>query len=318
MSRGRSVRRADPADDRVAHGGLAGGVLRRVARRWCSAHESHSVAGAADRARVPRWAVDVARSRAAARPPDRWNWVNSAVGSLPLAFWVPFPRYKALHIQHHRSDLTDPEDDPESFYVRPPVWQQAGPLRRRMVPVPPHHARSAHRRRAAGHRPLLDPRDPHRPRRRSRSAPWVAARRSPRVVLGVVAVRSGGHVPVGVRRRLLPRRCGVHAAAVVRRARAVAEGTRCAVVKAGPAMSLLFLNNNLHHTHHAAARISRGTGSRRCTARWAPTTWPTRGAGLYRGGYCRSGAHVLLHAVLPARPPAVAGRPSVRQPRHLA
>ena len=32
---------------------------------------------------------------------------------------------------------------------------------------------------------------------------------------------------------------------------AVLEGTRSAVVRASPLMSLLFLNNNLHHTHHA-------------------------------------------------------------------
>jgi fatty acid desaturase len=32
---------------------------------------------------------------------------------------------------------------------------------------------------------------------------------------------------------------------------AVADGTRSAVVKAGPVMSLMYLNNNLHHTHHA-------------------------------------------------------------------
>ena len=34
--------------------------------------------------------------------------------------------------------------------------------------------------------------------------------------------------------------------------RAVATGSRSAVVTAGPVMSLLFLNNNLHHAHHAS------------------------------------------------------------------
>ena len=37
---------------------------------------------------------------------------------------------------------------------------------------------------------------------------------------------------------------------------AVPTGTRSAVVKAGPAMSLLFLNNNLHHTHHAVPDLA--------------------------------------------------------------
>jgi fatty acid desaturase len=65
---------------------------------------------------------------------------------------------------------------------------------------------------------------------------------------------------------------------------AVAEGTRCAVVKAGPVMSLLFLNNNLHHTHHALPDLEwyripamhRALGS---------DDLAERGAGLYRGGY---------------------------------
>jgi len=65
---------------------------------------------------------------------------------------------------------------------------------------------------------------------------------------------------------------------------AVAEGTRSAVVKAGPVMSLLFLNNNLHHTHHAQPStpwyqlpaLHRTLDS---------DDLASQGAGLYRRGY---------------------------------
>jgi fatty acid desaturase len=65
---------------------------------------------------------------------------------------------------------------------------------------------------------------------------------------------------------------------------AVAEGTRSAVVKAGPVMSLMYLNNNLHHTHHAEPStawydlpaLHRSLESDEIAA---------QGAGLYRHGY---------------------------------
>jgi fatty acid desaturase len=65
---------------------------------------------------------------------------------------------------------------------------------------------------------------------------------------------------------------------------AVAEGTRSAVVKAGPVMSLMYLNNNLHHTHHAdpstpwyaLPKLNRELGS---------DERAEVGAGLYQRGY---------------------------------
>ena len=65
---------------------------------------------------------------------------------------------------------------------------------------------------------------------------------------------------------------------------AVADGTRSAVVKAGPVMSLLYLNNNLHHTHHAQPAtpwyqlpaLHRTLDS---------DDLASQGAGLYRHGY---------------------------------
>lgn len=43
--------------------------------------------------------------------------VNEALVFLPLGLAYPYRRFKALHIKHHNDErLTDPYDDPESFY----------------------------------------------------------------------------------------------------------------------------------------------------------------------------------------------------------
>ena len=52
--------------------------------------------------------------------PTRSALVNEALVSLPLALIYPYRRYKALHLQHHNDEnLTDPFDDPESWYFEP-------------------------------------------------------------------------------------------------------------------------------------------------------------------------------------------------------
>lgn len=44
-----------------------------------------------------------------------------------LLVWVPYGRYRDQHLQHHQSEkLTDPYDDPESFYVQPEDWSRLG------------------------------------------------------------------------------------------------------------------------------------------------------------------------------------------------
>lgn len=225
--------------------------------------------------------------------PTRWDWVNTAIGSIPLAFWIPFSRYKTLHVKHHLSDLTDPDDDPESFYVRPPVWQQAGRVRRSWFLV---------LRTLAGRLTLGVPRGIIRF--------WVReakACRDPRIAVqwlvhlalagvfgwwlfGVVGMNPwvyvfgfvlGGSACTQLRSFL--EHC------------AVASGTRSAVVKAGPLMSFLFLNNNLHHTHHALPNLEwyRIPAQHRLLG---SDELAEQGAGLYRGGYLEV---VRLHLFTP-------------------
>ncbi|HVH47337.1 MAG TPA: fatty acid desaturase [Labilithrix sp.] len=66
--------------------------------------------------------------------PTRSRVFNTLLGSLPLALWIPYGIYRDLHLAHHRtSSLTDPVDDPESFYVTADEWQRAGALRRAIL-----------------------------------------------------------------------------------------------------------------------------------------------------------------------------------------
>jgi len=57
--------------------------------------------------------------------PTRTAAVNRLFGILPLSLWIPYDRFRALHLAHHVNDrLTDPIDDPESNYVTPETWSQ--------------------------------------------------------------------------------------------------------------------------------------------------------------------------------------------------
>ena len=51
--------------------------------------------------------------------PTVWRPVNRLLAMVPLALWLPYDRYRALHHRHHiDARLTDPLDDPETFYWR--------------------------------------------------------------------------------------------------------------------------------------------------------------------------------------------------------
>lgn len=64
--------------------------------------------------------------------PTNKAWLNEMlVGILPLAPAYPFRRFKALHLRHHNDEqLTDPYDDPESYYMDGRKWSEISkPLR---------------------------------------------------------------------------------------------------------------------------------------------------------------------------------------------
>ncbi len=185
--------------------------------------------------------------------PTRWPLLNEALVFPSLWLWLPFRLYRQQHLTHHRDeDLTDPQRDPESYYVTRQTWGRLGPLTRGLLTF--HNS-------VAG-RLLLGP-----------LYSWArlyleeAARLAKGdtrhlgiwllhglavapVLIWVIAVCGIGFfeylllfVYPGISLTLLR-------SFLEHRARdKVAE--RVAVVEAGPLLSLLYLNNNLHAVHHA-------------------------------------------------------------------
>ena len=184
--------------------------------------------------------------------PFRVRAANHALAWLPLTLWLPYGDYRDSHLRHHRVDeLGDPEADPESFYVTPAHWAAAGPIRRcwlranrtlvgRMVLGPvvttPAYWWSA----------LLACRHDARRRRSLAShlvglvvvVAWIVAVCRMPLWLYVLGAFYGG-------------RALSHVRSFAEHRSVDGGATRSAMVRAGRAWSLLFLNNNLHDTHHA-------------------------------------------------------------------
>ena len=63
--------------------------------------------------------------------PTRWERVNRLFAIVPLSLWLPYDRYHHTHKAHHINPrLTDPLDDPESYYWRPEDLARLNPLSR--------------------------------------------------------------------------------------------------------------------------------------------------------------------------------------------
>jgi fatty acid desaturase len=68
--------------------------------------------------------------------PTRSKLVNTMIGTWPLVLWVPFEIYRRTHLQHHNdSRLTDPLDDPESYYWMDAEWRGLGRVGRTIATV---------------------------------------------------------------------------------------------------------------------------------------------------------------------------------------
>lgn len=66
--------------------------------------------------------------------PFRSERVNEAVGSFAMSLWIPFRVYKSQHLRHHRDTLlTDPFEDPESFYCDAERWHRANVIVRSVM-----------------------------------------------------------------------------------------------------------------------------------------------------------------------------------------
>ncbi|MEH6528157.1 MAG: fatty acid desaturase [Sneathiella sp.] len=51
--------------------------------------------------------------------------INDLLVFLPIGLFLPYPRYKELHLAHHqKASITDPTEDPESWYLTADQWQR--------------------------------------------------------------------------------------------------------------------------------------------------------------------------------------------------
>jgi fatty acid desaturase len=209
----------------------------------------------------------------------RWG---DRLAAVPLSLWLPYRVYRATHLAHHRTGrLTDPYDDPESWYVSGARWRELGAGRRALLSM----------NRTLGGRVLIGPivivsrfirTEARRLRRGDRAALEVWARHAVAATLVATWLVTVG-VPLW--QYLVACYLGVSLTLVRSYAehRAVGgDASASAVIEAGPVMALLYLNNNLHHTHHARPgapwyrlpRLAHSLQSADVAA---------RGAGRYRG-----------------------------------
>lgn len=66
--------------------------------------------------------------------PTPWRGVNEAFVFPSLWLWMPFRLYRRDHLAHHNNEiLTDPLEDPESYYLRPEDWAALPAWRRTLL-----------------------------------------------------------------------------------------------------------------------------------------------------------------------------------------
>jgi fatty acid desaturase len=169
---------------------------------------------------------------------------------------MPYEVYRATHLAHHCDErLTDPIDDPESFYLAADTWARLGPLARWVLRA---------NNRLIG-RLLLGPaltlgrfwasQARAIPGSAKLRQVWLTHGAGVATVLlwavGICGIPLWAYLLLfvypGVSLTLL-RSFAEH--------RAVPDpGQRTTVVEAGPLFGLLYLNNNLHVAHHASPEV---------------------------------------------------------------
>jgi fatty acid desaturase len=214
--------------------------------------------------------------------PTRSRRFNAALAQPPLALWLPYEAYVATHLRHHRDEhLTDPLEDPESYYETRRDWGHHSALWRALllanrtflgrITIGPALCWVRFWRGEYG-RIMRGPREARRV--------WL------RHAVGLALIGGVVFGWYGVAFWAYAAACyGATALTLVRsfaEHRAVPTGSRTAMVAAGPFFSLLFLNNNLHVAHHDRPGLAWYRLPAHAAATGAAAT-AAAGAGYYRG-----------------------------------
>ena len=216
--------------------------------------------------------------------PTKFEWLNDLLGLIPLTLWIPYFSFKREHLLHHDSPLTMPGLDSETYYVSTEHWQSCGPIRRAV-----HRANRTLLFRVVVWSLLSTFTFMYQKIREAilgqNNSRWAVLVHLAGLVLVISFVRAAGMplwqyalgVTYGGRFLNLMRPFAEHE---------YVEGVelRTAMVQAGPIMSLLMLNNNLHVAHHGDPRVAWYDVPE--YARQTDAYGVAERAGLlYRGGY---------------------------------
>ncbi len=188
--------------------------------------------------------------------PTRSAAINEALVFLPLGLLFPYRRFKALHLKHHSdSSLTDPYDDPESFYYALRDWQKLPGWMRKALDF----NNTFLGRFTAG--PLVmfvgfAARDMQLMQDGDRRVMLAWAFHS----LGIAAVLAwtwgvGGIPPALYLATAYLGLSILNVRTFAEHQAHEAPGGRTVIVEASPFFGLLFLNNNLHYVHHEHPRV---------------------------------------------------------------
>ena len=183
--------------------------------------------------------------------PTRNAALNEALVWLPLGLVFAYRRFRDLHLKHHNDNrLTDPYDDPESYYVAEGDFAKLGPVMRRLL---------AFNGTFAG-RMLVGPALSLHGFWRSELAKALAG---DRVIRNAWAHHFAGlallvplilwlEVPLWQYFLFVsyPAVALIMIRSFIEHRAHDAPKMRTAIVESGPFFSLLFLNNNLHRVHH--------------------------------------------------------------------
>ncbi len=196
------------------------------------------------------------------RHPTNSTVLNRLAVPLPLSLWVPFERYRHTHLAHHDSDLTMPGIDPESFYCTPGEWGSMSPLVRRITLI----NRTILGRFTIGPAIAMVKYGRYEItqfRRDSTVRPYLV---SHVIEAGVTAWLVFGWIGIPLWQYLVGF-CYLGMSLTMLRSFAehrpingdhqVFDGmSRSAVVRSSGFFGLMYLNNNLHHTHHARPGVA--------------------------------------------------------------
>ncbi len=183
--------------------------------------------------------------------PSSNQFFNECMVLLPLGLLFPYRRYRSMHLTHHiDSRLTDPVEDPESWYLSAVRQAALSPFSERLLRLNNTLAGrlvigpwivlfgllvSEGRLLLAGNREGL--------------SAWAWHLATGALVL-LIVVTAG--IPVWFYLLLVawPAMSLLLLRSFIEHRASAAVSARTAVIEAGPIMSLLYLNNNLHAVHH--------------------------------------------------------------------